>query len=371
MAMIVLLFAGALFVAYSNGANDNFKGVATLYGSKALGYKASIGLATVTTFAGSVCSIFIAQSLVSNFSGKGLVPDTLTVTPEFLTAVALGAGLTVLIASFFGFPISTTHGLTGALTGAGFLAVGSQLNTEKLGSTFFIPLLISPLVSVVVAAIVYVIFRQIRIWAGIREEHCICVGTCQTVIPTPRPAHALSFQTVTLPEITVGDEVSCQRRYGGAVMGISAQRLVDVLHYLSAAMVSFARGLNDTPKIVGLVFAAQIMRIEWSMVAIAIAMAIGGLLNARKVARTMSKKITSMNHGQGLTANLVTGFLVIFASRWGLPVSTTHVSVGAISGIGIITGQADFKVIGQVVLSWALTLPIAAVIAACIYYLIQ
>jgi PiT family inorganic phosphate transporter len=78
----------------------------------------------------------------------------------------------------------------------------------------------------------------------------------------------------------------------------------------------------------------------------------------------MSKKISGMNDGQALTANLATAFLVVIASRLGMPVSTTHVSVGAISGIGIVNGSADKSVIGAILLSWILTLPIAAAISA-------
>ena len=74
-----------------------------------------------------------------------------------------------------------------------------------------------------------------------------------------------------------------------------------------------------------------------------------------------------MNDGQALTANVVTAFLVILASRMGLPLSTTHVSVGAISGIGIVNGSADKSVIGSILMSWLLTLPVAAAISAAAF----
>jgi len=150
-------------------------------------------------------------------------------------------------------------------------------------------------------------------------------------------------------------------------LGITAQKLIDGVHYLSAAAVSFARGLNDTPKIVGLLLVVKALNVEVSMLAVAIAMAVGGWLNARKVAETMSKKISIMNDGQALTANLVTAFMVTFASRLGMPVSTTHVSVGSITGIGIVNGSADKAVVGSIVMSWCLTLPIAAAISAVAY----
>jgi PiT family inorganic phosphate transporter len=127
MIALSALFLVTCFLAYMNGANDNFKGVATLFGSGTTSYRQAIWWATLTTFAGSVCSIFLAEGLVKNFSGKGLVPDALTASPTFLLAVAAGAGLTVMLATLWGFPISTTHGLTGALIGCGLVAVGGAV----------------------------------------------------------------------------------------------------------------------------------------------------------------------------------------------------------------------------------------------------
>ncbi len=121
--IFVLLFLAACFLAYSNGANDNFKGVATLFGSGTTHYKNAINWATVTTFAGSVAAIFLAEALVKNFSGKGLVPNELIQNPVFAISIALGAALTVFIATRIGMPISTTHGLVGGLFGAGVMAM--------------------------------------------------------------------------------------------------------------------------------------------------------------------------------------------------------------------------------------------------------
>src|SRR5437764_12481399 len=142
--MIAVLFLAVCFLAYSNGANDNFKGVSSLFGSRTCSYRTAISWATLTTFAGSLAAIFLAQALLKKFSGKGLVPDALTVSPLFLLAVALGAGATVILATLTGFPISTTHGLTGALVGAGFVAAGHQVNLGALGKNFVLPLLLSP-----------------------------------------------------------------------------------------------------------------------------------------------------------------------------------------------------------------------------------
>jgi PiT family inorganic phosphate transporter len=76
-----------------------------------------------------------------------------------------------------------------------------------------------------------------------------------------------------------------------------------------------------------------------------------------------------MNHGQGFSANLATGLLVTVASLFGLPVSTTHVSCGSLFGIGLTSRQADFRVVRNILLSWLVTLPCAAVIGALVYWL--
>ena len=366
--MLIFLFISACFLAYSNGANDNFKGVATLFGSGTTDYKKAINWATITTLSGSVAAIFLAGELVKNFSGKGLVPDELIATPIFAISIAFGAALTVFIATKVGMPISTTHGLVGALFGAGVMAVGSQFNFEKLGNVFLIPLIVSPLMAAVLSFVAYLTFRFLRKKSGITKSSCICVYEKQI-------ATQVVNSNVTL-EMTSSLEVAtcknnCVQSYKGRILGISSQQIIDRLHFLSAGIVSFARGLNDTPKIVGLLLIISVISVQWSMVIIALVMALGGLFNAKKVGETMSKKITPMNSGQGFTANLVTGLLVTTASVHGLPVSTTHVSVGSIFGIGTVTKKADYKMIGKIVLSWVLTLPVAAILSAIIFKICQ
>ena len=367
--MFILIFISTIFLAFSNGANDNFKGVATLFGSGTTDFKNAINWATITTALGSIVSIFFASVLVKNFSGKGLVPDQLLLTPQFAISVAIGAAITVMLATKIGMPVSTTHGLVGALTGVGMIAVGSNFNFSKLGITFFLPLIASPFLAAMLSFLLYLLFTNSRKRCGITKDSCVCVSENQK---TQIANSSLTMVEALNPiEINTGTLQSCSSQYNGAIVGISAQKTLDISHYISAGAVSFARGLNDTPKMVGLLLLIKSLDIRIGAAAIGVAIAIGGLLNAKKVGETMSTKITEMNHGQGFTANLVTALLVSTASVNGLPVSTTHVSVGSLFGIGMVTKKVNLKVISEILLSWVLTLPVAAIISATIYLILK
>jgi len=356
-----VIVVAAICVAYANGSNDNFKGVATLFGSGTTNYRRALWWATATTMLGSIAAILLAGNLIKSFGGKGLVDDAIAIQPAFAAAVGLGAGLTILIASRIGMPVSTTHGLIGALIGTGW-AASSSLNFGNLGSKFLIPLLLSPILAIVLTSIVYPLLRMARLRMGIERDMCVCVGS-ETIEVMPTDCYATAIERAEVLTTTLGKAVTCESRYQGEVLGLSAAEALDRTHFLSSGILSFARGLNDTPKIAALLLLSPAFSIKGSLILIGIVIAIGGLISARRVAETMSHRITPMNHGQGTTANIVSGMIVIGASWLGLPVSTTHVSCGALFGIGAVTGGARGKTIATILLAWGVTLPIAGTIA--------
>lgn len=365
--LIAAVVIAAVCLAYANGANDNFKGVATLMGSRTTDYRGALRWATICTLLGSLAAMLLATTLLKRFSGKGLVPADLALTAEYGAAVALGAGLTVLLATRIGMPVSTTHGLVGALVGAGW-AAGSPIDYGQLGSGFFAPLLVSPVLAIAATLVIYPLFRIVRARLGVQEETCVCVtnGSPQLV---PAGADAVASSSTIAPVLSVGTTESCGLN-DEAAAGTSAAGLLDRLHFLSAGIVSFARGLNDTPKIAALLLLVPAIGGRAAITLVGVLIAIGGIISARRVAETMSEKITAMNHGQGFTANLITGVIVIGASRLGLPVSTTHVSCGSLFGIGAVTGQAHWRTIATVLVAWATTLPVGAAAGAAAYLLL-
>lgn len=313
--MLILILIAVFVVAYANGANANFKGVASLFGSGTTSYRTAVNWAAVATAAGCVAAMFLASSMLKAFSGKGLVPDALIAQPGFLLAVAASAAVTGVLATRFGFPVSTTHLLTGSLLGAGWIA--GDVNAAKLWESLMKPLLISPVLAVLAGGVMYLVLKTLRLAPDNRS------------------------------------------------------RTLDTLHFLSAGAVCFARGVNDTPKMAALLLGIGWLHGSAGMILIAIAMALGGLISAKAVAETLAHKITDMNPGQGFAANLATALLVTTASIHGLPVSTTHVSVGALLGIGITTRQAKWRTVIPVLAAWVITLPCSAVVAALLFKIIS
>ena len=353
LTMLWLLVPAALFLAFSNGANDNFKGFATVWGTETLSYRFALSLATLATLAGSVASVLLSGELLQSFSGAGLVPDEIAAGPHFASAVAVGAAITVMTATRLGFPISTTHALIGGMIGAGLSMNTSDLDFNILAGKFLLPLLLSPLFAAALGFLGYGLLRR-------RQPNADCVCLIErSFVEAPAVGR---FRMMSGPALVVASTEHCDA-LAAPTSRWSIPLLMDRAHVFSATSICFARSLNDTPKLAALLLVAQLSG-AGSMLLVVIAMAAGGLLFARRVAETMSRRLNLMDPPQGLSANLITAALVLCASGFGLPVSTTHVSVGSIAGVGLTTGTTDLAVLRNVLLSWVATLPMAAVIAS-------
>lgn len=376
--LFTLLLIGVFFLAWSNGANDNFKGVATLYGSGTTSLRGALVWATSATAVGSLTSVFLARALAVSFSGKGLIPES-SLGLSLVTATGLAAALTILLATCLGMPTSTTHALTGALVGAGLAAAGpSLIDWHRLSTKFAQPLLLSPLAAMVLAAGGYVLLRRIRQTLAITEETCLCVGAGGSSLEASAAASSTLALRAGSPglEVALGRNAECRVHFPArGSLRFQPRRLVDALHYLSGGAVCFARAVNDTPKIAALLLAtgatgaARIGATKLTLVTLA--MVLGGWLHSKKVAETMSLRITDLNPGQGLAANLVTSGLVLGASHLGLPVSTTHVSCSSIFGIGLAQRQAYWESVRRILGTWLTTLPLALLLGLIFGHILE
>jgi PiT family inorganic phosphate transporter len=353
---LFLIVLVTLLLAAANGANDNIKGAATLLGSGLVRYRTAIALATIATALGGVVSIYLAHDLMVAFSGKGIVPEGTTSSLPFLLSVGVAAGATVWTATRFGLPVSTTHALLGGLLGASFAAVPGGVHLGAALKSILLPLLLSPVVALLLSIGLIPLLRRVRARAAAAAP-CICVEATTTLA-------ANGVAMMDPPSLTLGfaGDPACQPSAGRDVHAADGVAWIDRLHFASAAAVSFARGLNDTPKIAALMVAGGTLGAGYASIAVVLAMSAGAWLAAARVADTLAWRVTRMDAGEGLAGNLVTSFLVIVASRLSMPVSTTHVSTGAIFGIAIRNRDGHAAVIRNILLAWIATLPLAAVL---------
>lgn len=355
--MTVLVLLLVLGLAAANGANDVPKGVATLAGAGVAKIRTAIGWGTVTTAVGCLVSLRFASKMTALFS-KGIV--SAHPTPAFAAAVLIGTVAWVALATWRSLPVSTTHALTGALLGAGALFASSSVQWNALLGKVVEPLLVSVLIAWVISVLLTV---GSRFLAG--KVFSAKVSTDVEHEPVPADSNASSSAATKTLERTESLTQTAQ-----------APRLgpIGVAHWLTSGLTSFARGMNDAPKIVAIGSFALLsgMTSTKLLFAVTAAMAIGGLVVGSKVAGRLANDVIKMSHVEGFTANLTTAALVGLGAFQGLPMSTTHVSIGAISGTaGTDLSRIKKKTIRDFAMAWLITPPFAAAVAAGAYLVLS
>jgi PiT family inorganic phosphate transporter len=370
-ALIVLV----VMLSFANGANDVSKGIATLVGSGITEYRKAIIWGTIWTMAGAIVSAFFALEMVKTFSAGGVVKSTSNLNQMFPVAVTMGAFIWVIFASKTGLPVSTTHAITGALCGVGIISVGfSGVTWPILGKKLFLPLAFSPIVAL---GISWLFFPIIRMVSSRAERYCVCLElreravSYKTILDKSGAVAAVSqINPFPQPTLMTGEKNACSESLYSPIR----LEILDLFHWLSSGMTSFARGLNDAPKVAVLAFGIGSFETHMHsmlyFVGIALAMGIGSIISGFRVTETLAEKVTPMNHQEGFAANLTTSLLVTAAARFGLPVSTTHVSSGAIIGIGLKKETVRWKVVFEMILAWIVTLPVSALIALLAFWVL-
>ncbi len=360
--MTALLLALTLGVAFANGANDVSKGIATLAGAGVTDLRRALHWGTAWTVAGGVAAAFAAQGLVAVFSARGMLVRE-TADPAFPAAVAVGALAWLIIATRTGLPVSTTHALVGGLVGGGVAAAGiAGVRWEVVGAKAALPLALSPLVSL---GLMLAVFPLIRLAFPRLNRYCVCLERADSVALVP--AGSASAALAGRPSLMVVAGDACPPAL------VARLNAMDSLHWLTSGFTSFARGLNDTPKILALGAAAALstgLPTPWLFALVAIAMGAGSFWCGRRVTETLACRVSRISPDNGFAANLVTSVLVGLASTLALPVSTTHVSTGAIIGAGVHGRSVQWRVVRELLLAWVVTLPVAAVLAGAAYAVI-
>lgn len=315
---------GAALLAFANGANDISKSIATLVGSGESDYGRAVVVTSLAAAAGAILASAWAVKMTLLFT-KGMLAPQAQVHQLYAMAVLAGAIGWVLLATRLGLPVSTTHAIVGSVILTAVYAFGfDSVFWSGVTRKVLLPLLLSP---VLAFGLAYAAFRGLH-WLC-REKYCL---NCHWA------------------------------------------------HWLSAMSSGFARGLNDTPKIAALGLAfyfladprAQVAP-RWFFLVLAVANALGGIVLGLKVTDTLAHKVTRMDHLEGFAANLATAALTIGTAVHGFPVSTTHVSSSAILGMGLRKGAraVDWRVAGEILAAWVITLPAAGLLSAGAYWVLK
>lgn len=358
--LAALILVVVLGLAAVNGANDVANGVATLSGSGVTSLRRAVWWGAVCTVAGGLAAVFAAQGLVAVFSGDGLLLGA--AGNDLLLAIAVGAAGWTLLATVGGLPVSTTHALVGGIVGAGLAAYGvAGVSWGGVALKAALPLAVSPVAAVLLVLVAVPLTRRTL---GRLRRYCVCVERSAPVVALAGSVGALGREE----RLQVMAGADCPPSV------LARVNAMDSLHWLSAGGTSFARALNDTPKILALgVLAAPAagMGSAELFVLVAVAMGVGSLIGGRRVTRTLADRVTRLAPDDGFAANAVTTALVGLASLAALPVSTTHVSSSAITGVGLRKRRVAWRTVGRIGLAWVVTLPVAGALAAGAYVVVN
>ncbi len=349
---LILVICLVLVLAWTNGANDMSKGVATLMGSGTTSAKKALIWGTICTTLGGLTAVTWGAALLKTFSSAFLAPD-FPISYGFLGSTMVGTCLWLLIATRVGWPVSTTHALLGSLVGAALVVVGPEgLRMEAIAKKALLPLLLSPIIAVFLCAGILSLSRFITIRIPPRQNNC------------------------SEPKWQANPYCSATEKTHGKLYRY-LPRLWEGLHWLSGGATSFARGLNDVPKIAAiLTMALGIMpgfsasdhqyTVIGATLTVTLVMAAGGLWNGYRVLLVLAHGVVPIAPTTGLAANTGTSLLVLAASPLGIPVSTTHVSTGSLFGIRLTDKTAPHQgdALRTILFAWIITLPITGLFAA-------
>ena len=409
---ILIILAGAFgfFMAWGVGANDVANAMGTSVGSKALTIKQAILIAMVFEFAGA----YLAGGEVTSTIRKGIVDSEIfTNSPDLLVfgmlSALLAAGTWLMIASFMGWPVSTTHSIVGAIVG--FAAVGvsvDAVNWSKV-STIVASWLVSP---VIAGTISFALFRSVQNLILVHDDpfvrakkyaplYMFAVGFLMAMVTILKGLKHV-FKDIGM-SLSFGESIAWSAMFGilVAMLGsyllskvkrdlaleeknrfANVERVFAVLMIFTACSMAFAHGSNDVANAVGPLAAvvnvvnsggvilAKSTMPSWILLLGGAGIVFGLATYGFKVMGTIGRKITELTPSRGFAAELGAAATVVFASGTGLPISTTHTLVGAVLGVGLARGigALNLKMIGSIFLSWVVTLPAGAGLSILFFF---
>lgn len=407
--LLGLALVFGLFMTWGIGANDVANAMGPAVGSGAITMMTALVIAGVFEMAGAVIAGGEVTSTVrSNIVAVDAFVDAPGQLALGMLSALLSAGIWLLVASSRGWPISTTHSIVGSIIGFALIAAGVEaVNWGKVGQ-IAASWVISPLIGGVIAfalklSIRHLILQTEQPVAAARRWgpfYVFLVGFIVSLITLFKGLKHLDLD-LTVPEsfawalvIGIGTAVAgwaLIRRVrvddsdSHDVSVARVERIFTPMMIFTACAMAFAHGSNDVANGVGplaAVFAlvksggdvGQTSPLPlWVLVLGGGGIVLGLTTYGYRVMQTIGKKITELTPSSGFCATMAAAATVVLASRTGLPVSTTHIAVGAVMGVGLARGFAalDLRVIGNIFVAWVVTLPASGILAALLYFTLK
>ena len=419
----IILWAALAFgfyMAWSIGANDAANAMGTSVGSGAITFKEAVIIAAIFEFSGAV----LAGASVTDTMRRGIVDPLLFNDAALIgstqgdiifmlgmLAALISAALWLHVAATFGWPVSTTHSIVGAVTGFGLITVGASHiewgTLAQIASSW----IISPLAGGILAYFLFslirkVIFnaddpvRSVKRWSPVLVAPVFFVLTLVIFFKGLPGVDLEGYGIGTLEIFGISALVSF---VGASVASFFIRRMEEpdedaedetyvkrveqifrYLQILTACFVAFAHGSNDVANSIGPLAAiagtmeagevAQEVGIPlWVLLVGAVGIVIGLATYGYRVIKTIGEKITDLTPSRGFAAEFGGATTIVTASQMGMPISTTHTIVGAVMGVGFARGMnaLDLSMLWKIFKSWVYTIPVAAVLTIGLFYVFR
>jgi len=400
---LYLSMGAGFFMAVTLGANDVANSMAPCVGSRAITVRQALVIASVLNFVGAV----MLGSHVAATMSRGIVSVEMIGDPKLVMlgmfAALLAASLWMLVATLTALPVSSTHSIVGAIIGFGLVAGGPKaVNWLPLGGVV-LSWFISPFFALGVA---YFIFTQIRKRIFLQRDFLAKAqawGPRWMALTSVMVGFSFMYKTPfgkrlqlplwgsTLVVAAFAGAVwlagrwythRLSKRISESVEGV--EQLFKNLQIFTASYVALSQGANDVANAIGPIAVIYLMAREHAFVQQAeiplwllglggLGIALGIMALGHKVMATVGEKITTLTNTRGFSVDFASATTVLVASKLGLPVSSTHAAVGAVTGVGLARGfkAVDFGVLFRIVIYWVITVPVAALTSIFIYLVLK
>ncbi len=407
--LLILACIFGFFMAWGIGANDVANAMGTSVGARALTVAQAVLVACIFEFAGA----YLAGGEVTATIREGIIDATIIgETPELLVfgmlASLLAAGVWLLIASYFGWPVSTTHSIVGAIVGFAAVGIGVDAIQWPKVASIAASWVISPVIAGTISFLLFTSVKKLILQTenpfmsakryvpfymfltaflvsmvtfvkGLKHVG-VSLTTSQSI------AWSLVFALiVALIGTLLLQRVDNTTREKNGAMFDGVERIFAILMVLTACAMAFAHGSNDVANAIGPLaaivsviqsggeIAAKSLVPPWILLIGASGIVIGLAMLGFRVMMTVGRAITELTPSRGFAAELAAAGTVVIASGTGLPISTTHTLVGAVLGVGLARGigAINLSVVGKIILSWIVTLPVGAGLSILFFFALK